>query len=1797
MNITVKTNKAKRLIISALFALTLLASAVAFLLSAPVSVGAGAVPNVPGSGATGADYTVTVNLDTNGKITVGQENTVSELNSNNSGGPYAVRRFSNTLFSDIITSDTDAYVIENADGKAVENSGAAFVGIELAPDGTSIKLTAKKFVEVTPVVVRVQNQTTAAYKYILLDVKIAASLAQKNLLNLTPADYDKKVIIAGVLPFKHGVNSDLTAVDVSGTALYEPFVLNVKNNTNVTYTLTSDNLYDPNVPNEGILVNRILHRVDPANASKSGVPIFEDADVNSNPTSGTPWVITDVSRLRIQSVNIEGPRGVEITSNNPTDDDPDAPSPGSTFNIRAAFKWADLDEWTLDNKMNEFWNGIFPLKIVFAEQGGDVEVRMFVRFQPGAAPLMKETFFMPTELNAGIPETHLFGPNPQTGIYPNRNAASGYRSVVVRPEDLVDYPSKDAIYFLENAGPPSGDTASVSRVTCYAQKDSNNKTYYVVTALENGAAFIQFNVRYKPPGENEPEKTYGVPVAFGVYGKYTLDPIELGGKKFKIGATGYEAFTQIRRDGFVLKSVSLADAAFASAQYKNGFLEIDPIASGATDITFVFQGYASQSSNLKTIEVTTKLDVNLDRNNWWKPLQDWAKALIIIAFALIVTAFILLIIWLFIRAVNRSKREAYETSAPASPYIVKLNSTIAAAQAQQRLVGQYAAVQNQQSQMLQLGASPSQGVVGGPVPGQLGQATNTLALGMGNTASVPPYQDAAQQSYGYQNGAAQNSYAQNSYTQNSYAAGAAPSAEYNIPMTDEALIERIYAEKYEPRGMTRRAFFKSKDLQSRELEKEKARIRENMRVGMTPEEACKTDKEREAETAGGIALAPVAPATDDIVTLLGFDPDAPLITETEEEAAATKPSAGEKKIVIDENGNEKLVYDEISDEEDAAAAAQKEYDRLLRESVILKQRAEKAAAERDKTDSDIAARGETIASTENLIKEYSDKITDLEVQIAAAKGKERDRLTGEKSALENDVRFKQNAVLSLENEIAGKQRTREAITDAVSTIAAQSGANARAVAQAEKDLRDAEALAKAAAERAQKAKERQIFERQSAYLSPLLESIAHSDREIVRLNEVIERKNDEKSRLKSEVSAIQSQLLSATDSAAIARMSDAIKEKNGLIGACEQEITSAVKQKSDKSAELASRRRKANDYISNEKMDVDKVVELEDSVLAKVILDEMRAKAEQDKLAAEDSISRCQALYDDLVKNSDASLAQKAAGYANEIKTIEDEANDIREQAAAMALLIDETPEDEKEAFLADQQLLTERLGELEKTLEELRVNGVKENLEFKMKSEEDMREAAEALERAKTDYELANGALSNLLSSASVSDQFTSGSGLVSQDRKAIEAANLKKLLEQSQNDVEHARLQAKMAQMEAEKAIIDAERASAASKEEAEKIAREAVANAEKAKQAAEEKAEEEARRAQEEIERVRREAEAEAERVRHEAEVEAEKLKKEAESAMRTAEGEVERVKQEAVAEAEKVKEEAERARFEAEEARRLAEDEAARARRLAEDEAARARREAGEEAEKARKAAEDEAAKIKAAEDEAAKKLAEEQAEKARKAAEELAEKISKRKLEIAALRNGLKDIQTEQQGNELKEKFYDIQLHFDADEQDSVELRELIERSMNDAAHAAELARYKAAAAQGPRRIVKKVTERVNKISRPPQGARPAARPGSRPAGPRINIGIKTARNTAAARPGVRPASAGAARPAPRPAGARPVARPAGATRPVARPAGARPVARPAGARPAPRPAGATRPVARPTGTRPAPRPGSRPPVR
>ena len=124
---------------------------------------------------------------------------------------------------------------------------------------------------------------------------------------------------------------------------------------------------------------------------------------------------------------------------------------------------------------------------------------------------------------------------------------------------------------------------------------------------------------------------------------------------------------------------------------------------------------------------------------------------------------------------------------------------------------------------------------------------------------------------------------------------------------------------------------------------------------------------------------------------------------------------------------------------------------------------------------------------------------------------------------------------------------------------------------------------------------------------------------------------------------------------------------------------------------------------------------------------------------------------------------------------------------------------------------------------------------------------------------------------------------------------------------------------------------------------------------------------------------------------------------------------------------------------------------------------------------------------------------------------IAEKIARRKTEIAAIRNGLQDVKDSDSAFVVREKLFAVQLVLDEDERNSPEISYLLTKSLDDVAHALEVAELKRriaaltvaakkAAMRKPapkkKAAAKKTTAKKKKVAAAAR-RRPTARPGAR----------------------------------------------------------------------------------------------------
>ena len=1461
---------------------------------------------------------------------------------------------------------------------------------------------------------------------------------------------------------------------------------------------------------------KLYYRDGTSNKKSDFKPLVENIDTSKD------WVLNDISSFAVTSSGVEAVLSSDMVTMAGSAAD-GMTTPIATVTAQFTETSIESTSWTdIDGNKSDFWNAAHYLKFRLTNTAGNVTVTLAKRiyFTPTGLPNIKKTYTMPVSLNASSgfqfadENRYLkkgnFESRPSTFEDKDENniTAIGVSQVRVKPSFLCDYPTSGFIKLQYNEQVvPSSDCVTVEVV--YKKDDNGDNIlseidYYMVTASKTGHATVNFPLMYGTSGTTGP--IMYVPVSFNVYGQYSMDVYELTGKKNKVISTvNSDIFKPFVQDGFSLIDAQIRDESSKSllqvSRNKNE-ISLTPFEQGQAVVVLTFMNMKGEQISIDwAVNINPKGGSILDINNW--PLHY--IILFYIGVGLLVLAIILLLVWLFIRAISKRKQEENQTTAPTSAYIIKLNSQIAAAQAQQRAAATQTVTNTttQQTQMLALGA-------GAAATGAAPASDNTLALGAGTASNATP----PPMTSSFASEAAQSE--ETSSNQ--------PKDDIYIPLSDDELLERIFIEKYEPRGMARRSFFKSKDLQSRELEKEKARIRDDVRDGMTIEEACKSLSERQNAQNGASVISdePVAAQQPEqevgIIALLGFDPASPLVDEPLPTVEADPDALPEETAL--KNIENKLA-------------------RIEKELGVIESRLEK-------TQKEIADYSATVESSESTLQMKEDSnaslrksIEDLEFKLATAKSKDKEKLLKDIENKEHVITSNKEFIVKLQEELTQKRGTLDELNGVLSdyngkkqTAQAQFDDVTAQCEQAKEDCR----LARELMDKARKAQETQ---EKLGRLRPMLESVNTLDAEIREMTNRVEKESKEKDTFKAEVSDLQKQMLGTTDVSLVNELSSKMSELNKNVSDLDKSIAATNKAKADKTIEFNGERRKANEFIDKEELEAEDVVREEDDVIGKMAFEEYVKKAQEDRVSAEETLARLQAEYDELVGGYDTEVMNMAVKASAEIKEAEDAVDEAQAELDILNEKMETASDDDKLMMSIDQMSLSEKLEKATNALGELQAAAAKEKVEYQMQYDAKLEETKNQIEEAQNAYDAASKKVDESVNKINPLDLILSGSGVISQDRKRMEAENLKKQLELSKSAMEQAKLQAKMAQMDAERAIVDAQRASDESKAEAERAAQEAISKAEEARLAAEQKSEEDAEKARQEIERAKLEAEEELrraaeelERARKEAEEETERVKREAEEARLAAE-------QKAAEEAEQAKKAAEE---EAERIRKEAEEQVERAKREAEEARLAAEQKAAEEAEQAKKAAEEEAERIrKEAEEE--KRRAEEEAERDKAAKEQeenrIKEKIEKKKAHILEMRKDLRTVTDEASAKDLKEKFYNELVKLDDDEKSTPELKDLINKSMDDADHAAEVSMYKTLANKAPKRVVKKVTERINKIpKKKARPARPGARPGARPARPGARPGARSARPGArparpGARPGARPTRPGSRPPRPR----------------------------------------------------------------
>jgi len=1760
------------------------------------------------------NYDLSIVLDVNGQTEHTASVDISSFNDVTANNTFRSRLISGLVLSNI-AADTPFgnTIVYNVEPGTVTNRDTAFIH-SVAHEGNGIRITAG---ERTAADARVTVNMQGFSRPLVIRVIVRATFAPAEYL------YNTSRTLALTLGHMDGGQPRPYTIRLTNNS-QEPRLIMLPDLLTGTATATNHRTF--------------LHNTAVAGVAPNFVPFTETDGI-------TNWQLRDISSA--------------MTIAQPSSTSPHINVQFAGGTIPAIALEANVPQYRVDPDYFTNWRGTnthqvnpdvpilntpLVLHIPFSAPGGrTIQIAINVIIEPNNSPVLRRDFSIPTALNLDAPEGQpAFNNNAIEHRYTNAPVlVRGFASVLVTPEDLLCHaqpyrPSQQQLNMefmsVTYVGGAAGDVLRNSNPG-WLPRDGQDRSYIRIDAVGRGQQTLSFRVRYRFFDSilGDVQREIDVSVTFTVVGGFDAIYIAaLGRRTVPFNLTTLDDVAELNAAGFRFNRImwdqsDVTNEAIFVIDHASNMLIVRPDLSNSENRVerLRIQAVGPGRNNHVYLWVNVRLDINA--GSWFRELPLHSQVLFIVGMSLLGVIVILLIIFLILHLRKKAKKKAEDENGPASSYLIRLNSTIMAQQ-QQRATA--AGAYMGPVQTLQLGAGLSQQ----PSPPPPQQQVNPLQLGAGHVdssdASVYPNNMPPPPTEGF---------GELNITQT------IQQEEIYIPLSDEQLLEKIFVEKYEPRGMTRRSFFKSKDLQNRELQKEKERIREAVRNGTTIEEAC------------GIAICS-APTNDmddvsaadekpsALCILLGFNPDKPVHSEV-----ASQPVGS--KIIVDENGHEKMVFEEISEEEATLLEVKREYEKLCKEHEELLDRIGKISSALEKDRFEINECDSSIKQIDGEIASFQSALTDLEVKMASCRGKKKDECAREIADVQERMRQAQSYLCDQQKMLDEKTLLEGQLCEA---LASHEQIDADKVVKIDECYKRLETCQKAYDDylrRMQEAKKRKEFERRKTWLTPPMKEVYYLNRDVARYATDIEDYNTEITALKADIAALKTQMLSTTDPVAIANISAEINEKNSLIANTDALITDNTKQKAAKTIELSTVRRKCNDFVAKEDMCLADVIAIEDDVIRHIVFDEYKNEVQINKDSSEKTMEECQNRKNDLMNSMDERTTQAAMELAAEVQRVSDEMAQAQSDLAMardgfdnLNLRMETATEDEALELISDQANLAEQIEQYEKLVESLanqleqaKADGLKANLALQEELEESLKAVTEETEGCKTDFEKFCEVFVQLETVDDIGiiadPMFDSGGGVISQDAKIIEESSLKKQLAAEQEKAEYARLAAEIAKAEADQAKEDSVRLTREAQEEAERREEEAVERAKAAEEEVERmkaEAAERAKTAEEEAERIKAEAaehakiaeEEAAERAKT-AEEEAERIKAEAAERAKAAEEEVERIKAEAMAEAEKARTDA---LAELEKAKADAAEEIEKARIAAAEEAARA----AEEARKAAEAASDEIAKAKAdaeaelkkalaeleqakalattdversrIEAEQAKLLADDEArkrammtEEERKEYDRISGKLKQRKEEIMELRKGIKDITNGKQGEDLKEKFYGLKMKLDEDEQKSAELMELIERGMSDSVTAGKMADLEARANAQPKYKVKKVTERVNKIQRPPPGGKkgppkkrtvhnvknvyggygyyPDGRPKPPPPGARPRPG---------ARPGARPAGA-------RPAGARPGARPG-----AARPAGARPY----GAKPAPRPGarpGAPRPGA--PGKRPPPRPGGGPPKR
>ncbi|MCH5161528.1 MAG: hypothetical protein J1G04_05810, partial [Clostridiales bacterium] len=787
---------------------------------------------------TGAPEITPFILDVNGKsaekLTTGLEQTADAITANNANN-FSVRRLSSSAVVQAYNTKHDTNLVPNEYYFVIAGASGAQSG-RVDSGYNSIRVDSSKFTvtveDSTTYMTVTALAATSSTEFEHFSVQLGKRRDGNGLyygefitvyFNVRITDsflqFDNRPSSEFLLVGNDLITSPTAETDATKTPVHKP-ILRLENNSQIKISLAD------------VLKNHILYELGDNDANNYIKPVLME---ETNSTSY--WGVNSVNNFVIS--NIDFNQAIDNAIMNDTN----SPSADPTVTAKLAITTYIINNYcqrvkpdlrTEAERSAWFWadNTVHNIQLELGQRGQpnkSFTILIPVQFIP-ANPLRRNVDKNRFSLNVLSQYTFDLANSKMldgdVAADTSVTTAEGYKSIIVRPTDLVEYSApesyatnrSDYTIMSFDAATTSGFGLDVDNVNTSATRYENE--YYMIekimdtdadgiprrelendfpdafkiTAKSNAFVNITLGVSYYvATGRCSIENDIRISIPLNCYGNYVVTIPDINNKKgITYNVLTSDIFGELLDAGFQMNSVESLNTDQLSAQFKDNMLTLTPLVdriNGQTTARIRME--FTNSSSQKIVIISDLFAIDIKAQDFFSLFDaDWKAWLTIAGIALGGIIIILLIVWLFIHSISKHKQDVAATQAPVSSYIVKLNSTIAATQAQRMAATQPFAPSATGNQMLL--SAPSATPAADP---------NTLQLASGSGESTTDTSSSTTEP--------KTSEPRETVNENDEKALYDKIAEY---ISDDELLERIFKEKYEPKGMVRRTFFKSKDL-------------------------------------------------------------------------------------------------------------------------------------------------------------------------------------------------------------------------------------------------------------------------------------------------------------------------------------------------------------------------------------------------------------------------------------------------------------------------------------------------------------------------------------------------------------------------------------------------------------------------------------------------------------------------------------------------------------------------------------------------------------------------------------------------------------------------------------------------------------------------------------------------------------------------------------------------------------------------------------------------------------------------